>query len=113
MGALHSGVRTRRGGGGGGNDGNVTAGLLHRNLREARWKTEEMQRAICSPWHTPNPPKRLERNIQQKIKKKNIKQQQRENKLLVFTLQYGVAVRGRRKVRSSLARMNPFKQNSP
>lgn len=84
MGALHSGVRTRRAGGG--NDGNVTAGLFHRDLRGARWKTEEMQRAICSPWHTPNLPERLERNIQQKIKKKNIKQQQRENKLVFLFL---------------------------
>lgn len=45
-----------------------------------------MQRAICSPWHTPNLPERLERNIQQKIKKKNIKQQQRENKLVFLFL---------------------------
>lgn len=88
MGALHSGVRTRRAGEG--NDGNVTAGLFHRDLRGARWKTEEMQRAICSPWHTPNLPERLERNIQQKIKKKNIKQQQRENKLVFLFFYFAI-----------------------
>lgn len=44
------------------------------------------QKKCSSPWHTPNLPERLERNIQQKIKKKNIKQQQRENKLVFLFL---------------------------
>lgn len=44
------------------------------------------QKKCSSPWHTPNLPERLERNIRQKIKKKNIKQQQRENKLVFLFL---------------------------